>query len=96
MRIYDCDKDLNAAEIDINTGDILTIGEFVDNIIIGAFSDYDGFAKFIVNAHDKLYELIDIDYSIYLDEIFLDGEVLGDLISFCSNHHIYKVIWYNK
>lgn len=96
MRIFDYDKDLNIAEINIATGDILTIGEFVDNIITGTFNDYDGDARFIIENDNKLYELTDIYYCICLDEVFLDGEILGDLISFCSDHHIYKLIWYNK
>ena len=91
-------KDLEVDILELDTiGDIMSVEEFVGNIIRHNFIDYDGFARFVITKGGKKYEIIDIGYSINNDYVcYYKDDAVCSLIEFCRYYEIEEVVWCNK
>ena len=89
------DQIVNLKELN-NCGQIMSVGEFIQNILDQNFIDYDGFARFVVSKYGKDYEIEDVTYSIFFNEVYFKDESLGNIIDFCRMEHIKKIVWYNR
>ena len=89
----------NAPQVDLiepKHGEIMEVGNFLQLCICGYFTDYDGYARFIVNTNDKDYEIRDVKFCIDEDAVYFEEEVIGGIFWFCNTFGIKKIIWFNK
>lgn len=85
---------LFSTEVYLDSGDLMTITDFIDCCECGGFIDYDGFADELV-INDKIVWSMTKDYNsfLYPSEVLEHRE---ELLQLESQHEGLKIVWYNK
>ena len=85
---------------DNDYSDKMSVGQFIDNILEGMFTDYDGYCAFIIDKTNEEYRVINATYSIDEDVVYIkdiDNDTFTtDLLNFCYSYNIRKIIWFNR
>lgn len=104
IKIFEDYEPFNCTQVDKDCGDIMSVGEFVDNCVSGGFIDYDG-SLYLLRERKEDNELVYYElpfcYEIENDNVFffsIDGSQVdvGSLVYACKELNIKKIIWYNK
>lgn len=87
-------------------GNLLSVGNFTEDIITENITNYDGFLRFAIEMNNEIYEityfkedeetLVIPTYDIDNDIVEFGNHKHTTLIKFCKVFKIKKIIWYNK
>ena len=90
------EESIEIATAELGDGEIMTVGEFIQGVIMGGFIDYDGYVQFITCEGNERRELKDIYYNIFFNEVYYNESYTCDIVSFCTMNNITEVIWYGR
>lgn len=107
LRDFDKNKDYLVEIKKYNgIGDLLSIGDFTEDVIREIFINYDGFLRFAIEMNNEIYEikyfkedeetLVIPTYDIDNDVVEFGNRKHTTLIKFCREFRVTKIIWYNK